>query len=262
MEDGYSIQKLLVLRKLTKAISTVLREQMDIYLSTLAPLLRPRLVLGDYVASSTKESVRGAEKNFRELQSLYDTVATTKPFNLGPELKPPVEIVSTAIEVRPLEYAHTATTETESKTVTVTSPLTWVLFYSGFELPRLKQMVGDRNRSLSDLREFVVHYMIMHVVMTKQTGVTQMLETLHFPIQAGNHLPVLGGLPITYLKSSISTIRPPDNVIIESTEISGMNVFEEVINIDDIVRLRDPLKERLFDIVRSQAPDLIPASAS
>jgi len=257
-DEGYSIQRLLVLRKLTVAISKLLTEQMREYLATLSPLLRPRTVLGGYVDSSTKETARGADKNFKELQSLYETIATAKPFNLPAELKPPVEIISTTLEFTPLNYSHAAKTEQESKTVTVTSPLTWTLNYSGFSLGRLRELVADRNRSGKELGEFVLHYLVLHLVISKQKGITDILDALHFPINSDERAPGLGDLPITYVTSSISTIRPPDNVIIESTEISGRDVFEEIVNIDDIIKLRDPLKERLTEIVKSHGEALLP----
>ncbi|HEY0077390.1 MAG TPA: hypothetical protein VGB73_02010 [Pyrinomonadaceae bacterium] len=261
MEEGYSIQRLLVLRKLTVAISRLLSEQMREYLTTLAPLLRPKAVLGDYIQSNIKEPSRpGAEKAFKELQSLYEQIAGSKPFNLPTELKPPIEIVSTALEFTPLEYEHSARTADETKMVVVTSPLKWVLNYSGFSLGRLKTLVADRNRSSSELREFILHYLVLNVVISKQTGVTNILETLHFPVTSEHYLPELGRLPVTQITSSISTHLPPDNVIIESTEISGRNVFEEVIQIADIVKLRDPLRERLTELIQNQAPDLMPTS--
>jgi hypothetical protein len=261
MEEGYSIQRLLVLRKLTVAISKLLSEQIREYLTTLAPLLRPKAVLGDYIQSNTKEPSRpGAEKAFKELQALYEQIAGTKPFNLPTELKPPIEIVSTALEFTPLEYEHSARTDGETKMVVVTSPLKWVLNYSGFTLGRLKTLVADRNRSSNELREFILHYLVLSVVISKQTGVTNILETLHFPVSSDHHLPELGRLPIAQINSSVSTHLPPDNVIIESTEISGRNVFEEVIQISDILKLRDPLRERLTELIQTQAPDLMPTA--
>jgi len=257
-DEGYSIQELLVLRKLTVAASKLLTEQMKEYLATLAPLLRPKAVLGDYVDSSTKEAARGADRNFKELQSLYEAVATAKPFNLPAELKPPIEIVSATLEFTPLEYSHAANAGGQDKTVTVTSPLTWVLNYSGFSLGRLRELVSDRSRSGKELKEFVLHYLVLHVVISRQKGITDILNALHFPISANERAPGLGELPITYVRSTISTIRPPDNVIIESTDISGRDVFEEVINIDDIVKLHDPLKDRLIEIVSSHGRNLPP----
>ena len=110
MEEGYDVRRVLALRKLTVAVSKLLSEQLRDYLTTLAPLLRPRSVFGDYVqGGGSKEHVRsGSEAAFQELQSLYAQVAGAKPFGLSAELTPPVEINSAALEFTPLEYEHTA----------------------------------------------------------------------------------------------------------------------------------------------------------
>jgi hypothetical protein len=157
----------------------------------------------------------------------------------------------------PMDYVHTAKNERESKPVSITSPLKWVLNYSGFSLSRLRELLADRNRRTDDVREFLVHYLVLQTVFTSQPGVTSILDKLHFPITTGR-LPEFGELPITYISSSISTMRPPDDVIIESTEISGSNAFEEVINLEDIVKMNDPLKEKLSETVRSFGADLLP----
>ncbi len=255
MEEGYDIQRLLVLRKLTRAIADLLRGQMKEYLSTLAPLLRPRATLGDYVQSNTRETSKIADSAFKELQTLYESVARAAPFNLSGELKPPIEITSSALEMTPMEYSHEARTERESKTVTVISPLKWMLTYSGFAPGKLKEILRDRGRSGEEVQRYVLHSLVMHVVMQKQTGVTQILDALHFPINSGTEED-FGHLPITYISSSISTVRPPDSVIIESTEISGMDVFEEIVSLEDIEKLRDPLKQRLMELVQSYGEEL------
>jgi len=46
MEGYYSIQRLLALRKLTRAIADHLRGEVKAYLQTFAPQFRPRTVLG------------------------------------------------------------------------------------------------------------------------------------------------------------------------------------------------------------------------
>jgi hypothetical protein len=46
-------------------------------------------------------------------------------------------------------------------------------------------------------------------------------------------------------------------VIIQSAELTGMDAFEEVVRIEDLSALRDPLKDRLIEIARQQAPELV-----
>ncbi len=93
---------------------------------------------------------------------------------------------------------------------------------------------------------------MMHIVLSKQAGVSQILDGLRFPLSSGR-LPEFGELPIIYISSPASTVRPPDEVIVESTEISGRDVFEEIVDIDAFLNLRDPLKERLIELVKTHA---------
>ena len=256
MEERYDIQRLLVLRKLTRAVADLLRGQMKEYLTTLSPLLRPKAVLGEYVQSSTKETARGADKAFKDLQELYASVALAQPFNLPGELKSPIEVISTALEVTPAEYSHPARTEQQSKNVIVTPPLKWVLTYSGFAPGRLRELLAKRNRSDEELQRFVLHWLMMHVVVSKQTGVAKILDALRFPIKTERSTE-FGNLPITYISTVISTVRPSDDVIIESTELSGTDAFEEIVNLDDFMKIQDPPKEQLVEIVKSHGQDLL-----
>ncbi|HET6962780.1 MAG TPA: hypothetical protein VFJ27_09800, partial [Terriglobia bacterium] len=56
---------------------------------------------------------------------------------------------------------------------------------------------------------------------------------------------------ITVISSTLSTLRPTDDVIIESTEISGMDAFEELLNTDDVSRLPNPFKDALVPTLRT-----------
>lgn len=255
MDDRFSTKNLLVLRKLTRTIADLLRNQVRDYLATLAVLLRPKSVLGEFVEAN-QEFVKGADQAFKEVVNLYETVAGGKPFNLPKELQPPLEVLSSVPEITPLEYAHSAQMNGETKTVTVTSPLKWVLTYSGFAPKRLREILATRAPG-KEVQHFVLHTLMMHVVLGRAAGMKKILEALHFPITTGR-LPGFGELPITFLTSEVATLLPPDTVIIESTEISGMDVFEEVVNLDDIIQLDDPLKQRLIEVVKSQGADLLP----
>ena len=255
MEENYSLPRLLTLRKLTRAVTEVLRGQMKDHLSTIAPLLRPKAVLGEYLKSSTRETVPGASAAFKEVQNLYETVAKNKPFLLNKELDSTIEIMNTTIEITPMEYAYPAEADNQRKTITITSPLKSILTYSGYAPAKLKELLADRYRTPEKVQEFLVHYLALHVAITRQPGLANMLASLHFPLTT-MRLPEFGELPITCLTSAITTIRPPDSVLIESTEFSGLDAFEEVVSLADIAGLRDPLKERLLDIAKTHGENL------
>ena len=257
--DGQeSIESILVLRKLTRAIGDHVRAQMMDYLATLAPLLRPKVVLGDYIQGGQKEPARRADKAFKELQALYEAVAPAKPFGLPRELVTPFDLPSTNLEVTPLEYVHRAQTGEQSRPITVRAPLTWVLSYTGYSLSHLKELLESRTRSATELQRFVLSYLVLHVVMQNQPSVRQLLETLHFPITTYT-VDGLGDLPLVRIGTEVATFRPSDNLVVQSAELSGMDAFEEVVKVDDLAQLRDPFKERLLEIARTHVPGVLPA---
>jgi len=250
MVEEYSTQRLLALRKATRSISDLLRNQMKEYLSTLAPLFNPRGVLGNYAERGTYEASSRGEKAFRELQELYQKIAQSKQYQLPSELKTPLEVINTQLEMTPVEYTHVATSDGGSKSITVTSPLKWGLTYRGFCLARFREVLRSRNQTTDDLQQFVLHYLMMNSVVTKQPGLAGILKGLHFPLSV-EYSVEFGEVPITYISSSISTVRPPDGVLLESSEVSGMDAFEEIVQLEDIPRLRDHLKEQLLELAKA-----------
>ena len=258
MNGRDSIQSLLVLRKLTRAIADVVRAQMTEYLSTLTPLLKPSALLGDYIQGGSKENTRKAEKVFKEVQALYEAIAPTKPFSLPRELTPPLNFPAATLEITPVEYQHVAETGSAPRTITVRCPLSWVLTYSGYAPSRAQELMGSNTqlRATADLQKFVLAHVMLHAVLNNQPGLLHMLDGLHFPVTT-TKLPELGDLPITRIGVGIPTSRPADAVVIESAELTGMDAFEEVVRVEEITRLPDPLKERLLEIARQQAPELV-----
>jgi hypothetical protein len=245
-------------------MADVLRQHLKEYLLTVSPLLRPKSVFGDYVQGGAKELVRGADVAFKDLQALYEVAASTKPFDFSKELKPPIEILSSTLEITPMEYAYEAKTEAASKIVHVSSPFKWILSYSGFTPGKFADLLVDAGENSAEIQSFILHSLVLNVVMSRQQGVARMFEALHFPF-CSERLPVSPGLsspnlPWTCICSCVSTLRPPDDVIIESTEVSGTDAFEEVVNIDDLNRIREPLKEHLVNLVRTQGADLLAES--
>ncbi|HTI37716.1 MAG TPA: hypothetical protein VL484_09170 [Vicinamibacterales bacterium] len=250
MNGRDSMQSLLVRRKLTRAIAEIARAQMTEHLATLAPLLRPRAVLGDYVDDGAKESTRRSDKAFKELQALYENLASTKPFNLPRELSLPLRLTgSGGLEITPVDTAYTIPSGSDVRTIMVRSPLTWTLTYSGYSPTRLPELIKSKLRAGEELAHVVISYLLLHVVVTNSPGLMHVFEALHFPITTTTTAE-FGPLPITRIGPAIATTRPPDDVILQSAELTGMDAFEEVVNADDLSRLGDPFRDRLLEIAR------------
>jgi hypothetical protein len=257
MNGRDSVQSLLVLRKLTRAIADAVRVQMTEYLVTLTPLLRPASVLGEHIQGAAKDTVRKSDKVFKELQGLYETIAPAMPFSLPRDLSTPVNFPATTLEITTEEYTHVANPGANSRTIAVRCPLSWILTYTGYAPSRVRELLGGptKLRATDELQKFVLSQLILHVVLNNQPGLTQMLAALHFPVTTAK-LPDLGDLPITRIRAAVSTMRPSDAVVIESAELSGVDAFEEIVEVEEIARLSDPLKQRLLEITRQLAPEL------
>jgi hypothetical protein len=246
MDTSLTTKTLLARRKLTRTIGALLSEQLRSHITTLTPLFRQRQVFGDHVQGrGASETVKNADHAFKELQELYAAVAAKAPFMLPAELNSPLMQLTSTLELSPWEYEHAiGGAGKDRKTVTVTSPFRFVLSYGGYSLRRLRDLLSDQGRKSGELQVYVLHYLTMHMMVQKQPGLAHLLETLHFPLSTG-HVEGFGQLPVTFIGSSISTSLPADALVMESTEMSGMDVFEEVVNPADIENLRDPLRERL-----------------
>jgi hypothetical protein len=256
MSERDGVQSLLAHRKLTRAITDAVRVQMTDYLKVLTPLLRPKAVLGEYVQGGPRETSRKADKAFADLQKLYATVATVRPYNLPPELTPPLSFASVGLEITPLDYYHVAQSGTDTRKIKVRCPLTWVLTYTDFPPNRFQELLDTKARSVEELQRFVLSYLVIHLAATIEPGLRQLFEALHFPLTTAR-TPPFGELPITRIGIGIATARPSDALMIESAELTGMDAFEEVVKVEDIAALPDPFKGRLIEIARQQAPELV-----
>jgi hypothetical protein len=258
MNEPLDISRLLLLRKITRAIAELLGQELKAHLATLAPLLQPRNVFGQHLRGSEKQSVKGDAEAFEELRGLYLALARQGLWGLPKELGTPVDILQTPLDIAPADYAHAASSGPTSKTVQVSSPLRWVVAPAGFGLKRLRELVGSyRTSAGNEVQQCVLQFQVLHVTLAKRPGVTRLLEALRFPVTT-QRIDEFGDLPITCVSAPIATLRPADEVIIQSTELSGTDVFEEVVSLDDLAQLRDPLRDRLVELVRSHDRSLLP----
>lgn len=258
MDQPLDISRLLVLRKITRAVGELLGQELKTHLATLAPLLQPRHILGQHLRGNEKQPVKGDAEAFEELRSAYHELAAKGPWSLPKQLDTPVDILGTPLEMVPAEYAFKISNGALTKTVRVISPLKWVLVPSGFGPKRLRELLNSpRTSGGNDIQQCVLQLLVLHVTLSRRPGVVRLLEGLRFPLRA-DRLDEFPDLPLHCVTSPISTNRPSDEVLLQSTELSGMDVFEEVVNLEDVVQLRDPLRDRLVETVRGYDATLLP----
>ena len=247
-EKKLTFEQLADLREKTEAISQFLQKQLKAYLETLRPLLAPRRMLGKY--TGVKEDVVGAERAFAQLQEQYKGVCA-RPFALPPELDPdPLSNIDNRLDLQPWEYTHQAKGERESKLLTITSPVRWILAYSSeYTTSQLTQTLASREQRRSDaVRQFVVNALVMHAMLAKFPGIAQLLTDLRYDIQTEKS-PALGDLPLVTIRSCLPSFRPMDDLMLTASRFSGVPAFIELIDIEALNTLPDPLKLRIEKIL-------------
>lgn len=248
-ERALSFEQLADLREKTEAISQFLQKQLRAHLETLRPLLAPRRLLGKYVG--VKEDVVGADRAFAQLQEHYKGVCG-KPFTLPPELdEGALSGIDSRIDLYPWEYTHQTKSERETRTVTITSPVQWILTYSSeYTLSQLVQATaGKEQRRSESIRQFVVNALVMQGMLAKFPGITQLLADLRYDIRLQKS-PGLGELPLVTVRSCLTSFRPADSLVLAATRLSGIPAFIELVDLDAVKTLPDPLKLRIEEMLR------------
>jgi hypothetical protein len=243
-----TFEQLADLREKTEAISQFLQKQLKAYLETLRPLLGPRRLLGKY--TGVKEEVVGADRAFTQLQEQYKGVCA-RPFALPPELDADLlSNIDNRLDLFPWEYTHHAKGERETKPITIASPGRWVLTYgSEYTLSQVAQaLAGSEQRRSNAVRQFVVNALVMHAMLAKFPGITQLLTDLRYDVQTEKS-PALGDLPLVSIRSCLPSFRPADNLMLTAIHFSGVPAFIELIDIEALNTLQDPLKLRIEKIL-------------
>lgn len=247
-QQSVTFEELSTLRAKTEALSQFLDQQLRLHIETLRPLMGPQRILGRYVGG--KDVVAGADRAFAQLQGQFREVAPS--FGLAVDLaEDELHDLENIPDLFVWEYAHQAKTEKEAKWLTLTSPSRWVLTYrSGYSLSQFRQAAsGKGERTTRDLRRFVQYALVMQMVIKGHPKLTQLLKDLRYDVTF-DQLPGLGTLPFTTVHACLSSFRPADDLLVAATRFSGVPAFIELIDLDSIRTLEDPLKSKFEALVR------------
>ena len=256
-KDGREItlEQMMSLRAATEAVSAWVRKEAEDRLACLRPLLLPRRLLGDHVKSPVHEDVKDADKTFAELQAAYREISGA-PFRLPNRLDSPVEPISTDLVLHRWEYLHEVNVDGESRTLSVRSPLSWVLMHEApISLSQARQMLaGGAGRSDSDLKQFALNALVMKQLMDRNPALGRLLEALRLRVSIVES-PETGKLPLVKVTAPIPTFRPSDRVILSATRLSGIQIFEELLDAEAARSLADPYRERVVELI---GPETLP----
>jgi hypothetical protein len=236
------------LHNVTNEVAKICRAQLRSYLDALAPLFRPRRVLGSHMDGTGKETVTGADQNFNELREIYFK-ACGRPFELRKDLPTPLESVPAQIQFYEWEYLYEIRTERERKSITVVSPLTWVLAYSStYTLSMMRQVVAGKEQDAEGVRAFLLRACLMKLLFSKVADLGLLFEGLRYRVEIRKS-PQLGELPLVTLSAPVTTLRPSDDLLMTATGLSGRTGFEEVIDEDQATHIPDPLQAQFLKVL-------------
>jgi hypothetical protein len=243
-----SIDELSALRDKTDRVGELLKKQLTVHLETIRPLLSPRTVLGRHVAGGEDDRLAGADRAYEELRAQY-TKHAGRPFSLPKDLEDDPVDLDGRIDLHPWEYSQKV--GDDGKVITMASPLRWVVSYrSGYAPAQLRRHVDDR-KSLrrDDAKRFVLSALTFGAMLAKQDEVAQLLRDLRYQIVV-EPFDGLGELPLVSIASCVPSIRPPDDLILQATKLAGLPAFIEVVDVDSVARLGDPIREKIEEILR------------
>lgn len=253
MNEPLDIARLLELRKRTRAVAQFFQDELTGHLVTLTPLFSPRAIFGRHIRGADKTNSQQTDAAFAELEALYAQVNKVYPLNLRESFDRPMELLGSAPSVQPLQYQHeaqgtstgTGTGTGTVKSVTVTTPLRWALSYANCVPDKLRLLIANQGSATGhELEQCVLNYLMLQITLQRRPGIGRLFNGLRLNLRFDT-LEEFGAIPIALIEAPIPTFRPPDDIIIESTEVSGGTTFEEIINISAIAQLPDPLREKL-----------------
>ncbi len=256
MSVSITMDRLLVLRRLTRALEQSVTGYVRGHVTALSPLCRPRPILGDFVQSPGKETPsRPPDRVWKEVEAAYEALAPRAPFSIARDLRPPVDIPGTTLDQSPLTYVHSTDAANGGRRIVVTKPFEWILSYSAAGPGALRDLLADKNRDAGELQRLVLVTLVLNAVLKQLPGVVALFADLRIPLDT-RRAPEFGDLPLTVLASAVPTLRPPDDVLVQSTEMTGTNTFQEVVDVDRLGAIPDPFRARVAEVLAANGEQL------
>ena len=244
-----TFSEVIEVRQKTEAVSKYLHDQLSGYIETLRPLFVPDRYIGRFAGG--KFDAQGSDRAVAEIQQRYRDF-TAKPFDLSPEFDPHwLSLVGNRLDLQRWAYTHQIQSDGEPKAVTITSPSRWILTYrSNLSVTQMAEAMTAKERaSIEFRRQFVVNALVIQLAVSKNPGLVQLMDGLHYRLRS-EFFPGLSKLPIVTLTSPLPSFRPPDNLILEAIRFSGVPAFIELLDIDAIREMRDPIREKIDQLLQ------------
>jgi hypothetical protein len=90
----------------------------------------------------------------------------------------------------------------------------------------------------------------MYALLARYGGLSQILGDLRYQVYPET-VPGLGELPLMTITSCLPSFRPPNHLILMATRFSRVPAFIELIDVEALPNLTDPLKTRIAEILHT-----------
>jgi len=243
-----TLDQMMTLRASTEAVGSWLRTELEDRLETIRPLLAPRRFLGEHIKSAFAEEVRDADKTFQALQSAYREISG-EPLRVSSRLDSPIDPIPGDLQVHSWEFAHQPSGASGAHSIMIKSPVTWVLTYaSPVSWGQIRQMLtGTAPRNEAQIKQFAVSAVVLKMALDRNPGITRLLKALRLQVEFVT-VGETGKLPVVRLGAPVPAFRPVDSVILNATRLSGVTIFEELIDPEAVAKIDDPFRARLLEL--------------
>lgn len=236
------------LRAKTEAVAKLLRDRLASHLEVLRPVLAPRRLLGRHVFGGGRDEVPGAERAYTRLRERYAAVCG-RPFGLAKELEDEPLAIESLLDIHPFEYRHAL--NGDGREIAITNPFRWVIGYRATYTPAQLESALERRSSLrpSDAKQFLLNALALDQLLEAFPEIRELFRELRYEVEIAKR-PALGDLPLVTLRSALPAFRPADELIARATQLSGVPAFIELVELEAVSRLADPLRESVQAVIR------------
>jgi len=248
--QAMTLEQLQALRRSSAKISEYMLQQTETYLQALRPALSPPRLLGEHIEHPGETNAPNADRAWAQLATRYKEVAT-KPFSIPRELRSPLHPIDVSVVLYPWEYQHRCQLPDGERTVTVRCPAKWIVTYrSSYTLSQLREALEAGQANKERTQEFILNALIMRELLQSTPGLPVLLDALRLELGEETS-PETGALPFATLTAAIRSRLPEDKIVVQATELTGVNEFTELVDPESVKSLTDPVRERLQELIET-----------
>jgi len=240
--------QLIELRDQTRAIAESEYPRLCDVVRALISIARPDALLGDDIFGGKRLPSKRQKEAAAEFLDQLKKIAGDKPFHEGATIAPPFDISSTSIEFHQWQYSYPVAMGEITKTVKVLSPFKWVVSFAETGPPALRDAIAKGTGTT----RLAVHNLALNMAVMRNETLRRILGDLRLSVETVNSSE-FGSLPLTCIGLALPAQRPPDELILKMTRLSGRDDTEELVDLDYLNAVRDPFLERVQQRLKSVA---------